>query len=113
MGFESLEDYLTHLNGRQQAAKQMGYEVDAFMSVYELARPQNAGRAFKGYVSEVRGGRFASATIELEGSAAVVVVEGPDALNYHLLDAVEVTVKGADLVSRKVDFTVRKPAAAN
>ena len=112
MGFESLEDYLTHLNGRQQAAKQMGYEVDAFMSIYELAQPENAGRAFKGYVSEVRGGRFTSATIALEGSAATVVVEGPDALKYHLLDPVEVTVKGADLASRKVDFTVGKPAAA-
>jgi hypothetical protein len=63
-------------------------------------------------VSEVRGGRFTSATIALEGSAATVVVEGPDALKYHLLDPVEVTVKGADLASRKVDFAVRKPAAA-
>lgn len=112
LGFAGFDDYLTHLNGRQQAAKQMDYEVDAFMSVYELSRPENAGRAFKGHVRMVRGGRFPSATIELEGSAATVVVDGPAAAGYRLLETVEVTVKGADLVSRKVDFTVRKTGKA-
>ncbi len=118
MGFSSLEDYLKHLNGREQATRQMDYEVDAFMSLVELAKPENAGRTFAGYVRMARAGRNPSATIQLEGSAATVVLSGPEAAKYKLLQHVDVTVRGVDLAARKLDAAVapaqpgRRTAAA-
>jgi ribonuclease R len=108
MGFQSLEDYLRHLNGREQATRQMDYEVDAFMSLVELSKPENAGKTFRGYVRLARGGRNPSATIQLDGSAATIVVSGPDALQYKLLDRVSVTVKGVDLSARRLDARIVK-----
>ncbi|TPW20127.1 MAG: ribonuclease R, partial [Elusimicrobia bacterium] len=37
LGFADFEEYLAHLNGREQAARRMDREFDGFMSVYELA----------------------------------------------------------------------------
>lgn len=108
LGFRNLEDYLTHLNGREQATRQMDYEVDAFMSLVELAKPENAGKTFQGHVRLTRGGRNPSATVDLEESAATVIIEGPGALSYKLLDRVEVTVRGVDLGARRLDATVVK-----
>lgn len=110
MGFTGLEDYLKHLNGREQATRQMDYEVDAFMSLVELSKPENAGRTFAGYVRMARGGRNPSVTIQLEDSAATVVLNGREAEKFKLLQRVDVTVRGVDLTARRLDALV-VPAA--
>jgi exoribonuclease R len=112
LGFLSLEDYLKHLNGREQAARKMDYEVDAFMSLVELGKPENVGRTFSGYVRMARGGRFPSAVIQLEGTAATVVLNGDQAAKLKLMQRVNVTVRGVDLGARRLDAVVA-PAAVS
>lgn len=108
LGFADLDQYLEHLNGRAYAARQMDYEVDDFMSVYELARPENAGKSFSGWVRMARGGRNPTAVIALRGSAATLTLSGEAAKAYRLLDEVDVTIRKADLETRTVDADVRK-----
>jgi exoribonuclease R len=107
MGFEGLEEYVEHLNAREKAAKQMDYAVDDFMSVYELAKPENQGRTFTGHVKMVRKGDAPSVSIQLKEVGAALVVRGVAAKNYKLLDEVQVRVKGADLESQNVDADIR------
>ena len=76
---------------------------------YELAKPENR-KTFKGYVRMARPGRFPMATIQLEGVAATVVLNGPEAAGYALMDHVEVEVRGVDLIKRKLDAKIRKTA---
>ena len=110
LGFASLDEYLQHLNGREQASRQMDHEMDEFMSVYELAKPENKGRAFTGYVKMARPGRNAEAVIQLRELPATITLRGEDAKPYLLLDEVSVVVKGADTVRMKVDASIRKAA---
>jgi ribonuclease R len=110
LGFASLDEYLQHLNGREQAARQMDHEVDEFMSVYELAKPENRGRGFTGYVKLARPGRNAEAVIQLRELPVTIIVRGEDAKRYQLLDEVAVVVKGADPDRMKVDASIRKAA---
>jgi exoribonuclease R len=110
LGFASLDEYLQHLNGREQASRQMDHEMDEFMSVYELAKPENKGRGFTGYVKMARPGRNAEAVIQLRELPATITLRGEDAKPYLLLDEVSVTVKGADTSRMKVDASIRKAA---
>lgn len=110
LGFASLDEYLQHLNGREQASRQMDHEMDEFMSVFELAKPENKGRTFTGYVKMARPGRNAEAVIQLRELPATITLRGEDAKPYLLLDEVSVTVKGADTVRMKVDASIRKAA---
>ncbi|MBI4347263.1 MAG: RNB domain-containing ribonuclease [Elusimicrobia bacterium] len=106
LGFRDFDEYLEHLNGRAAAARYMDYEVDDFMSVYELAKPENRGKTFTGYVTFRRKGMDARVEISLEGSPATVVYRGKDAEDMRLLEEVRVEVRGANLDSRAVDFRV-------
>ncbi|MCX5790198.1 MAG: RNB domain-containing ribonuclease [Elusimicrobia bacterium] len=108
MGFADLAEYMQHLNGREQASKQMDLEVDAFMSVYELAKPENRGRTFSGYVKVVRKGRNAQAVVQLREMPVTITLEGERAEGLRLLDEVTVTVKGADAAELSVDAAVAK-----
>ncbi|MCX5796226.1 MAG: RNB domain-containing ribonuclease [Elusimicrobia bacterium] len=110
LGFASLEEYLQHLNGREQAARQMDHEVDEFMSVYELAKPENKGRQFTGYVKMVRPGRNAETVIQLRELPVEITLRGEEAKPYQLLDEVAVMVKGADPARLKVDAAIHKAA---
>jgi hypothetical protein len=111
MGFTGLPDYLTQLNGREQATRQMDYEVEAFMSLVELSKPKYRGVPLDGYVRFARGGRNPSATIELRGSAVTVVLNGPDAANLKLLDKTIVVIRGVDLERRRLDAEIRRAPA--
>ncbi|MDD5628664.1 MAG: RNB domain-containing ribonuclease [Elusimicrobia bacterium] len=110
LGFASLDEYLQHLNGREQAARQMDHEMDEFMSVFELAKPEHKGRQFSGYVKMVRPGRNAEAVIQLRELPVTIILRGEDARPYQLLDEVGVTVKGADAARMKVDAAISKAA---
>jgi len=104
MGFSDLDHYLVHLNGREQATRQMDYEVDDFMSVYEFAKPENQGRNLSGYVKLKRG---TEAVIQVRAPAVSFTVRGKTAESLKLLDEVEVKVRGAFLEERRVDAKVR------
>ncbi|MFA6091866.1 MAG: RNB domain-containing ribonuclease [Elusimicrobiota bacterium] len=107
MGFKDLDEYLLHLNGRERAAKQMDYEIDDFMSAYELAKPENH-KEFTGYVKMFKDGKFPTCTIQLRELPATITLHGKDAEPYALLDKVKVRVKGANLFSLKVDASIIK-----
>ncbi|HAH07374.1 MAG TPA: hypothetical protein DCM05_12785 [Elusimicrobia bacterium] len=108
MGFADFEEYLLHLNGREQAARQMDREFDEFMSVLTLSRPENRGRPLSGYVKMVKEGKNASALIQLREFPATIVLRGEEARSFRLLDEVSVVVRGADLTRLEVDASVRK-----
>jgi exoribonuclease R len=108
LGFSGLGEYMAHLNGREQAAKRMDAEVDAFMSVYELAKPENKGRTFSGWVKLTRKGRNAQAVIQLRGLTATVTLSGEKAEGLRLLDEVTVVVHGADVAKLQVRASVQK-----
>jgi exoribonuclease R len=108
LGFATLEEYLQHLNGREQAARQMDHEMDEFMSVYELAKPENRGRQFTGYVKMVRPGKNAEAVIQLRELPVTITLRGEEARPYQLLDEVGVLVKGADTARVRVDASIHK-----
>ncbi|MBI5202488.1 MAG: RNB domain-containing ribonuclease [Elusimicrobia bacterium] len=108
LGFADFDEYLEHLNGRAMASRQMDYEVDDFMSVYELAKPENRGKTFTGYVVFRRKGADARVEIKLEGTPATVTLRGREAGQMRLLEEVQVEVLGANLDLRSVDFRVRR-----
>jgi exoribonuclease R len=108
LGFAGLGEYMEHLNGREQATKRMDAEVSAFMSVYELAKPENKGRTFSGWVKLARQGRNAQAVIQLRGLPATVTLNGEEAEALRLLDEVTVVVHGADAAKLQVRASVTK-----
>lgn len=110
LGFSDLGEYLEHLNGREQASRRMDREFDAFMSVYELAKPEHKGRTFTGYVKILKEGRNAEAVIQLRELPVTVTLQGDDARRMKLLGEVTVTVRGADVSKQSVDAVVRPKA---
>jgi len=112
MGFNDLSEYTRHLNGREQASKQMDREVAEFMSVYELAKPGRENRTYTGYVMLAKTGRNPKAVIRLRELPVTVAITGPEAASYKLLDEVQVTVRSADLRTLEVDMTVQKTGKA-
>lgn len=107
LGFADFEEYLSHLNGREQASRRMDREFDGFMSVYELAKPENKGRAFTGYVKILKEGRNAEAVIQLRELPVTVTLQGDDARRMKLLGEVTVTIRSADPSKQTVDAAVR------
>lgn len=108
LGFSGFEEYLEHLNGREQAARRMDREFEAFMAVYELAKPEHRGRTFAGFVKILKQGRNAEAVIQLRELPVTVTLTGDEARRFRLLDEVTVTVRGADPASQSVDARVVK-----
>ncbi|MFA6030171.1 MAG: RNB domain-containing ribonuclease [Elusimicrobiota bacterium] len=108
MGFESFDEYLEHLNGREQASRKMDREMDAFMSVYELSKPENQGRPLAGYVKMVREGKTLEATIQLRDVPVTLVLREGEAKGYKMLDEVTVNVRSADLYDLGVDASITK-----
>lgn len=108
MGFGGFREYLKHLNGREQATRQMDREVDDFMSIFELAKPENKDKIFRGYVKMRRDGREPTAVIQLNAPPVTVTLRGEEALSLQLLDAVDVKVLGADVSEWSVRTIIRK-----
>ena len=99
MGFDGLEDFVSHLNGREQAARQMDYEVDRFMDVFELSQPRNLNRPLHGHVKSTRiESRSGSTIVEIQLREPPVSIEIQDTAlsGLKILDEVEVTVLRAD-----------------
>ena len=107
LGFTSLQEYLRHLNARQRAAKQAGYEFEDFMAAYELAKPENVERPLRGYVSLARGGRSPRAVIRLREPAISFSIHGEEARAFALLDEVEVISHGKGPFELKPSLAVR------
>jgi exoribonuclease R len=110
MGFAGLEEFAQHLNARERAAGEMDREVERFMSIYELARPENQNRGLRGYVRYV-GTRDGRATIQLEDPRVSVELDGPEVENLKLLQKVTITVRGVDVARMSLDYTL-KPGPA-
>ncbi|MFC1679432.1 ribonuclease catalytic domain-containing protein, partial [Elusimicrobiota bacterium] len=108
MGFHGLDEYMTHLNGREAASKLMDREVGGFMSVYELAKPEHRGKTYGGYVKLMREGRDPMAVIQLREIPVTITLQGPEAADLKLLAELEVTIKGADPARLKVDADFKK-----
>ncbi|TBR21448.1 RNB domain-containing ribonuclease, partial [bacterium] len=106
LGFADFDEYLAHLNGREQASRRMDREFDAFMSVYELAKPENKGKTFTGYVKILKEGRNAEAVIQLRELPVTVTLSGEEARRFKLLGEVTVRVRGADPARQSVDAVV-------
>ncbi|MBI2362704.1 MAG: RNB domain-containing ribonuclease, partial [Elusimicrobia bacterium] len=106
LGFSTFEEYLDHLNGREQAARRMDREFEAFMAVYELAKPENKGRRFTGYVKMLKEGRNAEAVIQLRELPVSITLSGEEARRFKLLGEVSVLVRSADPSSQSVDAVV-------
>ncbi|HBL17827.1 MAG: hypothetical protein A2X36_06975 [Elusimicrobia bacterium GWA2_69_24] len=110
LGFESLEEYLLHLNGREQAARSMDREMDEFVSVYELAKPENRGRHFTGYVKMLKEGKNAEAVIQLRELPVTITLRGEDARRFKLLGKVAVELRGADTARMQIDASIHSLA---
>ncbi|PJA12698.1 MAG: hypothetical protein CO113_13235, partial [Elusimicrobia bacterium CG_4_9_14_3_um_filter_62_55] len=108
MGFRGLEEYMQHLNGREQASKAMDREMDNFMAVYELAKPERKGKTYKGFIEVVVEGNFPIAVIQLTDIPVSFTVTGEDAANFKVMDGVAVTVNGADVAKLKVDAKIQR-----
>ena len=108
MGFAGFEEYLLHLNGREQASRRMDREFEQFMNVYELAKPENKGRRYTGFVKMLKEGRNAVAVIQLRELPVTITLDGEEARRFRLLDEVSVTVKSADPASQSVDAAVTR-----
>ncbi|MBI5594707.1 MAG: RNB domain-containing ribonuclease [Elusimicrobia bacterium] len=106
LGFSGFEEYLDHLNGREQAARRMDREFEAFMAVYELAKPENKGRRFTGYVKMLKEGRNAEAVIQLRELPVSITLSGEEARRFKLLGEVSVLVRSADPSAQSVDAVV-------
>ncbi len=110
LGFSNLAEFVSHLNGRQQATKQMDHEVDDFMDIYELAQPENKGKTFRGFVRFTRNGEDPFAVIQLRGPDVTVTVRGEKAKSLLLLEEMEVTVNSVQLQNLYVDATIHRIA---
>lgn len=108
LGFEDFEEYLLHLNGREQASRRMDHEMDEFMSVYMLAKPENRNRPLTGYVKMLKQGKNAEAVIQLREIPATIILRDEDARAFRLLDEVGVVVRSADLATLEVDARISK-----
>ncbi|MFH2201634.1 MAG: RNB domain-containing ribonuclease [Elusimicrobiota bacterium] len=108
MGFRGLEEYMLHLNGREAASKLMDREVDEFMSIYELAKPEHQGKTYRAYVKIFRDGRNPLAVLQLRDLPVSITLKGDEVGDWKLLDELELTIHGADPERAKVDASVRK-----
>jgi exoribonuclease R len=108
MGFASLDEYMMHLNGREAASKAMDREMDNFMSLYMLAKPEFQGKNFGAYVKVARGGRFPMAVLQFRDHPISIVITGDQASGMHVLDEVRIDVNGADPATGKADIDFQK-----
>ncbi|MBI3547574.1 MAG: RNB domain-containing ribonuclease [Elusimicrobia bacterium] len=109
MGFADLEEYLLHLNGRQQANKiQQRREIADFMSVLELSKPQHRGKTYEGRVIYVKAGKDGEAEIKLKELPVTIRLRGKDAAELSALDVVSVTIRSVNVPGLAVDALIRK-----
>ncbi|MBI4422989.1 MAG: RNB domain-containing ribonuclease [Elusimicrobia bacterium] len=99
LGFESLEELAAHLTGRERAHKEMRWDMDDFMALYQLAKPGVRGRPLEGRVVYRSNGRTPFAIVQLREPSVEVTVHGDDARRLKLNQQVEVTVRSVDLAN--------------
>jgi exoribonuclease R len=112
LGFDGLEDFVEHLNGREQASRQMEYEVGRFMDAWELAQPRNQGRPLRGYVRSARVDRGSGAAfveIQLEDPPVSLTRYDRSLSRLKPLDPVTVVVGSADPAKGLVQAQITSP----
>ncbi|HOW26897.1 MAG TPA: RNB domain-containing ribonuclease [Elusimicrobiota bacterium] len=110
MGFKDMEDFCEHINGRQSLSSNLERDYLKFISLYELAKPENQNREMSGYVRQVMPGNFPRVVIQLRDIPVSFMLEGTQASGLDVLNEVRVTIQGADLAESKVTATVVKGA---
>ena len=94
LGFAAPSELAPHLNGRQQSAKEVWYEIGRYMTVVELSRRR--GDVLEGFVRTVRRGRGdARADIQLTDPYVSVHIQGSEAQSLSPMQKVKIRVRAA------------------